>query len=291
MQGFETVTAPAARSTTDKGWRSLAQVAQADACVELNVTEGQPTVTLWLACADDDPSLSLSIAGTTEEETTTVLPLRAVELLRTGLLERLERRAAAMKAKPTATVSVPSGRVSPLEPPREPVGHNSARLGLGLTFPSLSLSPAPGIEASVARRFGHALELAAVTVLPLGSSSVQATRATAFAKVHQFGIELRAVRGLGTTGVSLEAALGLGSAYILANSEASAPLESRRVTAWTASVQLSAGAWYSLGKRVMVGGTARLSTLLPRPAILVDDQIQPIGGPVATLCLGSTVRF
>ena len=294
MQGFETVFASSQGTVDVYDLQRIAQLAQAPACVALELREGRPMVSLWFIDKLTSKSQALSFSGMDDEDAPSVLPLRTVDLLRAGLLERREPELAAsdtrVKLQEPDQPTKPRLASSPEDLPKRRLPF-SARVASGASYQNLKLGPAFGFEFSAGRLLTEHFELAFVGALPLDHVSISAPKAIASVKVTQFGAEIRFQRELLPSRLSLEFTGGAGAAYVSATSEAQPSLTARRSSGFTAVVTLGVGAWYKVGGHFQLGTMVHAVGMLREPVIQVDNRLQTIGRPMVLASLGCGLLF
>jgi hypothetical protein len=291
MQGFDAkVTTTQTRVTFDDMQR-LAESAQAEACIALTMVGGEPTVQLWFIERLSARPQALSFSGGNDEDAAQVLPLRTVELLRSGVLERKD---------PEPSRELVVSQAAATEPPKSaPKSHRSApvaytrnaQLLVGPSYATLRERPAPVVYLSLGTRVQGAYSVAGYFSAPLASATHEAGRATARFSTIAFGAELRFEHRFNGSPLRVQVLGGLGGARIYATASASEPLHALRSTGWVATAQVGAAAWVDVHSRWSLGGTVRLGGYLPRPVVLVDASELTLGRPTLDAFFGIAYSF
>jgi hypothetical protein len=293
MHGFEATLASTATSPTFVDMQRIATLAHADACVSFEVVEGLPTVHLWFVDRLTNAPQTFSFTGSEDPESSAELPVRTVEILRSGVLER-NGLSNVLPAKSPAPINVLtlSGTVQPVFPAistrKRPF---SARFVLGPSFGSLMKTPFLFGEFSMGYHFEPWFEVAAIGSIPASRAALRATDATARYSFYEVGTELRIYQRLGSSRFRLEYNTGVAAAYFNASAEATSPWTARRATGWTAMARLGVGVWFDLKPYLAVGGIGQFGYCVPKPVVQVGAQQQTLGRPNGTLTLGLTASF
>lgn len=293
MHGFEATLASTATPPTFVEMQRIATLSRADACVSFEVVQGLPTVHLWFIDRLTNTPQTFSFTGSDDPESSSELPVRTVEILRSGVLERgIATNALPVNLPPSTTVLELSGSVRPvdvtLSTRQRPF---SARFVLGPSFGALTKTPFFKGEFSVGYHFKPRLEVAAFGAIPWSRASLRTTNATARYSFYEMGMELRVHHPLGTSPFHLEYDAGVAAVYVSASAEATTPWVALRATGWTAMAQLGVGVWYDLTPYLAVGGLARLGYCIPKTVVEVGAQQQTLGRPNGALALGLATSF
>jgi hypothetical protein len=294
MHGFEAIFASAQGTATFVEMQRLATLAQAEACVAIEIVDGTPTVNLWFLEHSTKSARTFSFTGGDDAEFATVLPLRTVELLRSDASERQDTsRDSVQKAPLAAPKKSQSKPVREREPRR--VGETrrsfSARVATGPKWGALGVSPSLDAELSMGRRLNSSFELALLTTVPLTELSLSGTGATAHLRSYQFGAEVRFSHPVFQRRFFFECASGLSAAYVRATATTESQWSPRNSTGWSAVAHLGGGAWFGINSRFSIGATLRFGITAPRPVIEVAERRQTLGRPEVTAMLGVNAEF
>ncbi|MGC4068076.1 MAG: hypothetical protein QM784_26195 [Polyangiaceae bacterium] len=291
MQGFDAKVTTTQARVSFEDMQRLAESARAEACIALTMTGGQPTVQLWFIERLSARPQSLAFSGGNDEDAAQVLPLRTVELLRSGVLERKDPEPSRelVVSKPAKSEppkgAAKSERVAPIEYKR------SAQVLVGPSYGTLREYPAPAVFLSLGSRLRGASSAAAYLVVPLSSATHETGRATARFSTIAFGAELRFEHAFARSPVRLQALGGVGGARIYATASATEPLHALRSTGWVASAHVGTAAWIDVHPRWSLGGTLRLGGYLPRPVVQVDARELTLGRPTLEAYFGVATAF
>jgi hypothetical protein len=294
MQGFEAVSANAETEPNLSEMKRIFSLAHADACISFETTKGFPTVHLWFFDPLTNSPQSFSLTGKDDAESASELPLRAVEMLRSSLLERRDA------TNETGGIGAPrpvqlrlTGTVRPVSPQSLTweMKRVSARWALGPTWGALSNQALLETALSLGVRVLPHFELALLATVPLSTSKLRTNEATASYAFYQFGPEMRVLQPIGLRRFFLEYDAAVLATYLRATASATEPWVAMNAAGWTATAQLSAGAWYQVETHLALGLLTSLGFSAKRPIIEVGTRSQRLGRPYTSVGFGVTARF
>jgi hypothetical protein len=265
---------------------SVAEQARAVASVSLVRSDGLATADVWISDRVTGKTTMRTIATSEEREASSVLAVRAVDLLRASLREfPPEGRpppdvvGAAPERAPRHVREWAAAKTS-----RQPW---SVEVGIVVqtTFSSLGSMFGPGILLGYAPsdRLGVALGFQG----PLTGAQASVDGASVSLRCEQTFAEVR-YRPFFGAGWSAEAALAVGAHHLAAEGAAEPPLAGRSDSAWTALGALGTGFELKLAGSVALLAFARGVLLAPRPVIRVAESSIPYGRP--SLQAGANLR-
>jgi hypothetical protein len=287
---FEVIVLDAADAEpSPRGLATAAERARAVATISLVRAEGLASADVWISDRVTGKTSMRTIATSDDRESSSVLAVRAVDLLRTSLRE------------------FPTGE----KPPPEVVGATPERApahvrdwASGTPARSRWFLDAGGVVQTTLSRLGSAfgpsialgatptdrVGVAVVFQGPLSGARASTDGASLSLENEQLFAELR-YRFILRPAWSVEATGALGAHRVAVEGAASPPYAGRSDTAWTA---LGAA---GLGFELRITGTAavlvngRAVLLAPRPVLHLADTDLPYGRPALHAGVGLRVRF
>jgi hypothetical protein len=291
MQGFDAKVTTSQNRVNFEDMQRLAEAANAEACIALTTVSGQPTVQLWFVERLSARPQSLSFSGGVDEEAALVLPLRTVELLRSGVLERRD---------PDPSRELVVSKVAAPVPPKPAVTNRraarverkmNAQILVGPSYGTLSERPFPAMFLALGAELRRPYSMALYFGFPISSSTHESERATARFSSVSFGGEVRVEHAFTSRPIRVQALSGIGGARISATAAASEPLHPLRSTGWVATAHIGTAAWLDVHPRLSLGGAVRLGGYLPRPVVQVENQELTLGRPTLDLFVGAAASF
>src|SRR5512133_3417140 len=178
MHGFETVFSSEITSPSLAEFRRLAELSQADAVVALERLEGESACHVWFVDRVLARDRVMSIAVPETEEAPTLLALRTVEMLRSGLRERqLPTPNPRTPARPRSAATGAGERSSTSVDSAARAGRLNVQLSGGLAWLIGEQPAAVMLMPSIGYRITEHLELASKFMLQWRESRVDGSRA------------------------------------------------------------------------------------------------------------------
>jgi hypothetical protein len=294
MQGYEAVNANTDAVADLPEIKRIFALTAADACLSFETTKGFPTVHLWLIDRTTNLPQTFSLTGKDDVESASELPLRAVEMLRSSLLEQRDiANATGAKVAPLSLLPKVTGTVRP-SPPKSlawEVKRVSTRGSIGPTWGALSNQAFLETAFSIGVRILPHFELALLATVPLTTTKLRTNEATASYAFYQFGPEVRVLTPIGLRRFFLEYDAAIFATYLKATATAIEPWVAMNAAGWTATAQLGAGIWYQVEPYLALGLLTNLGFSAKRPIVEVGTRSQRLGRPYTSVALGLTARF
>jgi len=277
-------------TTRERDPDELALVAQrADALASIAFVrhDGKTSVEVWLADRVSGKVTMRTLALDKTSDASSVLAIRAVDLLRASLREfQAEERpppeVAFVDARP-----VPAA-VEALAASPEPEWTLRVEGTLVLDRPSIGPAFGPGL--GVSRRLGERWELGVTLAAPILFAGWQTSEGSASVRQELAWIELR-VHALHTRWLKLGFDAAAGEHYLSAQGQAKLPLVSRTSDVWSFVAAAGVHAQLRVVGNTSFVASARGIVLTPRPGVGIGQRTSVIAQPTLSASAGIVVGF
>jgi len=277
---------PPQGETPRTGLAATAEQKRALAAIALIRHGGDASVDVWLVDRASGKTTLRTIIVESGGDASSVLAIRAVDLLRASL-----REFAAGEGPPKDVVGVdrraPTPAVAAFTAPPEPrVRLRADALMLVQARAGVALGP----SLAVSYRFGDRFELGVAAAGPLAGGSVDTARGSASLERGMAWCDARfdalAVRGF-AAGVNA----ALGAYFLRAQGEPEPPLESRTGSLWAALGAVGIHAEAAIVPALAIGVAARVFVTLPRAGVAVGEASSSLGQPGVLASAGIRVAL